>query len=174
MSIHSLCLAPAIFHYRPRGQLIVIAQLLKICPLGFTEVKGLTPGSQPVFMPLPTKGFVMNREPQETKAFSKDKQLCSIHQHLHSPPPSLVKTHFLTEIICDRGGSKTHKDIQSKAKARTEQRRNSPFEIQSTRSCWEGEETTHRRAAAWHGTHRQFAVIIQIYRCANWTRVFSF
>ena len=101
MSLHSLCLAPAIFHYRPCGQLIVIAQLLKICPLGFTEVKGLTPGSQPVFMSLPTKGFVMNREPQETKAFSKDKQLCSIHQHLHSLPPSLVKTHFLTEIMWD-------------------------------------------------------------------------
>merc|ERR1712035_289833 len=52
-------------------------------------------------MSLPTKGFVMNREPQETKAFSKDKQLCSIHQHLHSLPPSLVKTHFLTEIMWD-------------------------------------------------------------------------
>lgn len=88
VSLRALCLAPAIFFHRPRGQLIVIAQLLKICPLGFTEAKGLTPGSQPVFMPLPTKGFVMNREPQETKAFSKDKQLCSIHQHLCSPPPA--------------------------------------------------------------------------------------
>lgn len=105
MSLHALCLAPAIFLYRPCGQLIVIAQLLKICPLGFTEVKGLTPGSQPVFMSLSTKGFGMNREPQETKAFSKDEQLCSIHQHLHSLPPSLVKTHFLTEIIRDRRGS---------------------------------------------------------------------
>lgn len=99
VSLLALCLAPAIFFHRPCGQLIVIAQLLKICPLGFTEVKGLTPGSPPVFMSLPTKGFVMNREPQETKAFSKDKQLCSIHQHLHSPPPALVKTHFLTEIM---------------------------------------------------------------------------
>lgn len=113
MSLHSLCLAPAIFHYRPCGQLIVIAQLLKICPLGFTEVKGLTPGSEPVFMPLPTKGFVMNREPQETKAFSKDKQLCSIHQHLHSLPPSLVKTHFLTEIIWDWGGAKSTKTFKA-------------------------------------------------------------
>lgn len=112
MSLHSLCLAPAIFHYRPCGQLIVIAQLLKICPLGFTEVKGLTPGSQPVFMSLPTKGFVMNREPQETKAFSKDKQLCSIHQHLHSLLPSLVKTHFLTEIMCDWGGAKPTKTFK--------------------------------------------------------------
>lgn len=107
MSVHSFCLAPAFFHHRPCGQLIVIAQLLKICPLGFTEVKGLTPGSEPVFMSLATKGFVMNREPQETKAFSKDKQLCSIHQHLHSLPPSLVKTHFLTEIMWDWGGAKS-------------------------------------------------------------------
>lgn len=114
MSLHALCLAPAIFLYRPCGQLIVIAQLLKICPLGFTEVKGLTPGSQPVFMSLSTKGFVMNREPQETKAFSKDEQLCSIHQHLHSLPPSLVKTHFLTEIIRDRRGSKVHKGYYSR------------------------------------------------------------
>lgn len=91
-------------HQEPCGQLIVIAQLLKICPLGFTEVKGLTPGSQPVFMSLPTKGFVMNREPQETKAFSKDKQLCSIHQHLYLLPPGLLKTHFLTEIMRHRGG----------------------------------------------------------------------
>lgn len=109
VSLRALCLAPAIFFHRPCGQLIVIAQLLKICPLGFTEAKGLTPGSQPVFMPLPTKGFVMNREPQETKAFSKDKQLCSIHQHLCSPPPALAKTHFLTEIIWGWGWSHIHK-----------------------------------------------------------------
>lgn len=109
VSPRALCPAPAIFFLRPRGQLIVIAQLLKICPLGFTEVKGLTPGSPPVFMSLPTKGFVMNREPQETKAFSKDKQLCSIHQHLRSLPPALVKTHFLTEIIWGWGRSQTHK-----------------------------------------------------------------
>lgn len=112
MSLHSLCLAPAIFHHRACGQLIVIAQLLKICPLGFTGVKGLTPGSESVFMSLSTKGFVMNREPQETKAFSKDKQLCSIHQHLHSLPPSLVKTHFLTEIIRDSGGAKYTKTFK--------------------------------------------------------------
>lgn len=123
MSLHSFGLAPVIFHYRPCGQLIVIAQLLKICRLGSTRVKGLTPGSEPVFMALPTKGFVMNREPQETKAFSKDKQLCSIHQHLHLLPPSLVKTNFLTEII--RGWRRTkHKKTFEAAKIRIETRRN--------------------------------------------------
>lgn len=145
MSLHSRCLAPAIFHYRPCGQLIVIAQLLKICPLGFREVKGLTPGSQPVFMSLPTKGFVMNREPQETKAFSKDKQLCSIHQHLHSLPPSLVKTHFLTEIMCDWGGSKNPQGRFKQAKMSSENRRNLTFNIQSTgrkRKEWK-ENKTH-------------------------------
>lgn len=85
MSIYSFGLAPALLHRGPCGQLKVIAQLLKICPLGFTWVKGLTPGSGSVFMSLPTKGFVMNRKPQETKAFSKDKQLCPIHQQLRSP-----------------------------------------------------------------------------------------
>lgn len=127
MSLHSFGLAPAIFHYRPCGQLIVIAQLLKICPLGSTQAKGLTPGSEPVFMSLPTKGFVMNREPQETKAFSKDKQLCSIHQHLHSLTPSLVKTHFLTEIMWDWGRAK--KRHLKQANMRGENRGNRSFNI---------------------------------------------
>lgn len=142
MSLHSFCLAPAIFHYRPCGQLIVIAQLLKICPLGFTEVKGLTPGSEPVFMSLPTKGFVMNREPQETKAFSKDKQLCSIHQHLHSLPPSLVKTHFLTEIIWDWGGMKSTKTFKA-SKEEKGNRRNRSFDLLST--CSIGKATENRK-----------------------------
>lgn len=138
MSLHALCLAPAIFLYRPCGQLIVIAQLLKICPLGFTEVKGLTPGSQPVFMSLSTKGFGMNREPQETKAFSKDEQLCSIHQHLHSLPPSLVKTHFLTEIIRDRRGSPQR--LLQQAKGRRSKKK-LLFDIYCKYSCQKGQET---------------------------------
>ena len=44
--------------------------------------KGLNRGSERLFMSLPTKGFVMNGKPQETKAFRGDEQLCSIHQRL--------------------------------------------------------------------------------------------